>query len=122
MELVAGDFFTDPLPKGADFVWVSAIIHQNSPEQNRALYKRIVTAIDPGGWIYIRDIVLDASRTAPVAGALFAVNMLSATAGGNSYSLDDITADLQSAGFDNVELVRHDDAMHSIVRAQAPRG
>ncbi len=119
VELVPGDFYCDKLPKGADLVWVSAIIHQNSPEQNRALYARIAEAIEPGGWIYIRDIVLDSSRTRPVAGALFAVNMLTATAGGNSYSLDEITSDLQSAGFTNVQLVRHDEGMHSIVRAQA---
>ncbi len=119
VELVPGDFYQDPLPKGADLVWVSAIIHQNSPEQNRTLYGRIAEAIEPGGWIYIRDIVLDASRTAPVAGALFAVNMLSATQAGNSYTLQEIAADLESAGFVNVELVRRDEGMHSIVRAQA---
>ncbi len=122
VELVPGDFYSDPLPKGADLVWVSAIIHQNSPEQNRTLYGRIAAAIQPGGWIYIRDIVLDASRTAPVAGALFAVNMLAATPGGNSYSFGEIAADLHSAGFVNVELVRRDEGMHSIVRAQAPAG
>jgi len=116
--LVPGDFESDALPRGADLVWVSAIIHQNSPEQNRALYRRIAQALEPRGWIYIRDMVLEASRTAPVAGALFAVNMLAGTAGGNSYSLPDIQDALQAAGFVDVELVRRDDGMHSIVRAR----
>ncbi|HQP25439.1 MAG TPA: methyltransferase, partial [Smithellaceae bacterium] len=31
IELCAGDFYTDELPRGADLAWVSAIIHQNSP-------------------------------------------------------------------------------------------
>ena len=119
MELCAGDFYSDDLPRGADLAWVSAIIHQNSPEQNRALYGRIAAALDPQGWIYIRDIVMEPSRTAPVAGALFAVNMLSATEGGNSYSLAEIQDDLQSAGFTDVQLVRRDEGMHSIVRAPA---
>ena len=117
-ELRAGDFYTDNLPKGADLVWVSAIIHQNSPEQNRALYRRIAAALEPGAWIYIRDYVMEPSRTSPFMGALFAVNMLSATAGGNSYSLPEIEEDLQSAGFSDVELVRRDTGMHSIVRAR----
>ncbi len=108
----------DDLPTGADVVWVSAIIHQNSPEQNRALFRRVAAALEPRGWIYIRDIVLEPSRTAPVAGALFAVNMLSATEGGNSYSLADIQEALQSAGFVDVELVRRDEGMHSVVRAR----
>jgi len=121
VELVPGDFYRDDLPPGADVAWVSAIIHQNSPEQNLALYRRIAAALEPGGWIYVRDIVLEPSRTAPVAGALFAVNMLSATAGGNSYSLTDIREALHAAGFADVELVRRDEGMHSIVRARMGR-
>ena len=117
VELCAGDFNTDDLPKGADLAWVSAIIHQNSPDQNRALYRRIAEALEPHGWIYIRDIVMEPSRTVPVAGALFAVNMLSATEEGNSYCLTEIQEDLQSAGFMDVELVRRHEGMHSIVRA-----
>ncbi len=122
VELVPGDFYCDNLPPGADLAWVSAIIHQNSPEQNLALYRRVAAALVPGGWIYIRDIVLEPSRTAPVAGALFAVNMLAGTTAGNSYSLTDIQEALQAAGFVDVELVRRDDGMHSIVRARVGRG
>lgn len=118
VELCAGDFNTDNLPKGADLAWVSAIIHQNSPDQNRALYRRIAAALEPHGWIYIRDIVMEPSRTTPVAGALFAVNMLSATEEGNSYCFTEIQEDLQSAGFADVQLVRRDEGMHSIVRAR----
>jgi len=118
VELCAGDFYTDDLPKGADLAWVSAIIHQNSPDQNRALYRLIAAALKPQGWIYIRDIVMEPSRTAPVAGALFAVNMLSATGGGNSYCFTEIQEDLQSAGFADVQLVRRDQGMLSIVRAR----
>jgi hypothetical protein len=106
------------LPKGADLAWVSAIIHQNSPDQNRALYRRIAAALEPNGWIYIRDIVMESSRTAPVAGALFSVNMLSGTEGGKCYSWTEIQEDLLSAGFTDVQLVRRDEGMHSIVRAR----
>ena len=63
--------------------------------------------------------MLEPSRTAPVAGALFAVNMLSATAGGNSYTMGEIQEDLESAGFAEVELVRRDEGMHSVVRRSA---
>jgi hypothetical protein len=118
VELCAGDFFTDDLPKGADLAWVSAIIHQNPPEQNRELYRRIAVALEPQGWIFIRDIVMEPSRTAPVAGALFAVNMLSATEGGNSYCFTEIQEDLEAAGFTDVQLVRRHEGMHSVVRAR----
>jgi precorrin-6B methylase 2 len=119
VKFVEGDFYQDALPEGADLVWLSAIIHQNSREQNRALFARAHDALPPGKWIYIRDVVLDGSRTSPIAGALFAVNMLAATEGGNCYAFDEIAADLQQAGFRDVELVRPDEAMHSVVRARA---
>ena len=92
--LVPGDYNHDDLPGGADLAWLSAIAHQNSREQNRALFARIHAALVAGGTLAIRDIVLDRSRTKPPAGALFAVNMLVGTEGGNSYTLDEYRDDL----------------------------
>jgi len=116
--LVAGDYNKDALPRGADLVWVSAIIHQNSPAENRSLYRRIAEAIEPGGVVMIRDVVMDENRTVPLMGALFAVNMLVATDGGNTYTLAEIRDDLTSAGFTDVELVRRDEGMHSVISAR----
>ena len=56
--LVAGDYNIDPMPGGADFAWLSAIAHQNSREQNRALYAKIHAALVPGGILAVRDIVM----------------------------------------------------------------
>lgn len=120
--LVAGDFYTDPLPRGADLVWLSAIIHQNSPDENRALYRRIAESLEPGGRLYIRDVVMEDSHTAPLAGALFAVNMLVATDGGGTYTLAEIGEDLQSAGFEDVQLIRSDEGMHAVVSARKKAG
>ncbi|MDK1032802.1 MAG: methyltransferase, partial [Planctomycetia bacterium] len=70
--LVAGDYNTDALPPDADLVWLSAIVHQNSREQNRDLFAKIRDALVVGGRALIRDIVMDESRTHPPGGALFA--------------------------------------------------
>jgi predicted O-methyltransferase YrrM len=118
VDLVAGDYLRDPLPRGADLVWISAIIHQNSRAQNRELYRRVAEAIDPGGLVLIRDVVMEPSRTAPTSGALFAVNMLVATEGGNAFTLAESRDDLMSAGFADVRLVRRDEGMHSVVSAR----
>lgn len=117
VSLAAGDFESDPLPRGADLVWLSAIIHQNSRAQNRRLFQRVADALEPGGAVYIRDIVMEESRTAPRAGALFAVNMLVATPGGGTFTLREIREDLAAAGFGNVRLVRPDEGMHAVVAA-----
>lgn len=115
--LVAGDYNTDELPGGADFAWLSAIAHQNSRQQNRALYGKIHSALVPGGTLVIRDVVMDASRTQPPGGALFAVNMLVNTEGGGTFTFDEFAEDLDSAGFANVEQLYQHDYMDSLIRA-----
>ncbi len=116
--LVAGDYNCDNLPGGADLVWLSAIAHQNSREQNRALFARIHAALAPGGMLAIRDVVLDRSRTKPPAGALFAVNMLVGTEGGNSYTFEEFHDDLRAGGFADIELLYPDEGMNSLIRAR----
>lgn len=116
--LVAGDFYTDVLPGGADFAWLSAIVHQNSREQNRTLYAKIHFALAAGGTLAIRDVVMDASRAQPPAGALFAVNVLVGTEGGGTFTFDEFKEDLGAAGFTGVRLVHRDEAMNSLVLAQ----
>jgi len=117
VRLVAGDFLADPLPAGHDLAWVSAIIHQNSRDQNRRLFRAVHQAMTDNGTLLIRDIVMDESRTTPVAGALFALNMLTATEGGGTFTLDEIRADLQACGFCDASIIRPDEGMNTVVRA-----
>ena len=65
VKLVAGDFYQDELPEGCDLALLSAIIHQNSPEENVDLYRRIHRALVPDGRVLIRDHVMDSDRTYP---------------------------------------------------------
>ena len=118
VKLVAGDFTRDRLPAGADLAWVSAIVHQNSRAQNRALFAKVYAALAPGGRIAIRDILMEEDRTRPVAGALFAVNMLVATEGGGTFTLGELREDLEAGGFAQVTLARRDEAMNAIVVAK----
>jgi len=114
---VAGDYYCDRLPSGADFAWLSAIAHQNSRRQNRALFRKIYSALQNGGALVVRDVVMEPSRTKPLAGAMFAVNMLVATKGGGTYTFDEFREDLADAGFAQVTLVRQDEFMNSLIRA-----
>lgn len=116
----AGDFYIDPLPMGFDFVWLSAVIHQNSREQNVALYKKCHTALEPGGVVWIRDYVMSEDRTSPKAGALFAINMLVATEAGGTYTFDEIRQDLESAGFIDVRFRLRGEMMDTVVEAVKP--
>ncbi len=118
--LVAGDFYVDELPPGADFAWVSAIIHQHGRRENRALFSKVFRALVPGGQIAIRDVVMEPDRTRPVFGALFAVNMLVNTERGGTFTFDEIAEDLQAAGFVRPQLRLRADDMSSVVLADKP--
>ena len=118
VSFVPGDYNVDELPGGADFVWLSAIAHQNSPEQNDALFSKIYAALQDGGLLVIRDVVMDESRTTPPAGALFAVNMLVGTEGGNAYTFEEYRQGLIKAGFTDVSLMRQTDFMDSLICAK----
>lgn len=118
VELVAGDFYRDELPGGCDLALLSAIIHQNSDEENRELYRKIFRALEPGGILLIRDHIMDASRTKPPAGALFAINMLVNTSGGDTYTFPEVKAGLEQAGFAEVALVRTGERMDGLVEAR----
>jgi predicted O-methyltransferase YrrM len=119
--LVKGDFYRDDLPGGHDIALLSAIIHQNSPMQNVDLYRKVFESLVPGGTIVVRDHVMSEDHTMTVEGALFAINMLVNTPGGGTYSLEEITSDLEEAGFINVCLL-HRAEMDSLVTAEKPGG
>ncbi len=120
VEIVVGDYRSDPFPSGQDLVLLSAVIHINNREGNRELYRKSYESLNPGGTVLVRDHVMDASRTSPLEGAIFAVNMLAATTDGGTYTFDEIKEDLESAGFENVSLAREGAGMDKVVSAVKP--
>jgi ubiquinone/menaquinone biosynthesis C-methylase UbiE len=120
VEFAAGDFYQDELPGGSDLALLSAIIHQNSPEENVELFSKTYRALEPGGTILIRDHIMDESRTRPPAGTLFALNMLINTRGGDTYTIEEVKSFLEQAGFFDVRLARMGQNMDCLVEARKP--
>jgi len=122
VDFAPGDFYLDELPGGADFAWLSAIIHQHSRRHSRELFGKVFTALRPGGQIAVRDVVIEPDRTQPRFGAMFAINMLVNTQSGGTYTFEEIADDLQYAGFVEPELAVRAADMNSVVRARKPNG
>jgi predicted O-methyltransferase YrrM len=120
VNLVSGDFYQDEFPPGHDLAFVSAIIHQNSLEENTELFRKVFRSLNGGGRIVIRDHVMEPDRVRPKNGAVFAVNMLLGTPGGGTYTLEEIGACLSGAGFGSVGLVSGGENMDAIVEAFKP--
>ncbi|MEW6443975.1 MAG: methyltransferase [bacterium] len=120
VELVGGNFYEDELPRGCDLALLSAIVHQNGPDENVELYRKVLRALEPGGVLLIRDFIMDESRTVPAAGTLFALNMLVSTRRGDTYTFAEVRDTLERAGFGKVRQVRGGQLMDALVEARAP--
>ncbi len=97
-----GDIFKDDLGSGYAVATLGHILHMAGPDANRSLLKRIFSALAPGGTLVIGEFLVNEDRTGPVEPLAFAINMLIHTEKGNAYTLGEIRAWLQEAGFVNV--------------------
>ena len=97
------DFMKDPLPLGFDLVLISNVLHGQGVKENRALLKSAYRALNHGGRIVLRDVLMNRAGTDPAWGALFSVALLLQTPRGRCYSLDEIRDWLGAAGFSDIQ-------------------
>ncbi|NUN15265.1 MAG: methyltransferase domain-containing protein [Myxococcales bacterium] len=98
LTLVAGDYRYDTLPGGFDVVFLSNIIHGEDETNNVILMKKIKNALNPGGYVVVKDHILDNTGTNPPGGAIFSVQMLLSTTG-RDYTGDEVMGWMKEAGF-----------------------
>ena len=104
VSFTGGNFLKDDLDGTYDVVWLSHILHGESPEDCEKLVKKSVSALNPGGFIIIHDFILDNSKTSPLFPALFSLNMLLGTRG-QAYSEMEIKSMIEKAGIDNIKRI-----------------
>lgn len=98
IDTVVGDYGHEELGGGYDLVFLSAIVHSNSPEENRDLIAKSARALNPGGRVMVQDFIVSEDRTAPPFAALFALNMLVGTAAGDTFTEAEIRDWMTAAG------------------------
>jgi (2Fe-2S) ferredoxin/predicted O-methyltransferase YrrM len=101
-----GDFRKDEFGADFDLVFISAICHMNSSQENMSLLQKSYGALASGGRVVIQDFILNPDKTSPPSAALFALNMLVGTRSGSTYSEQEYTAWLKEVGFKDIKLVR----------------
>jgi SAM-dependent methyltransferase len=102
--IIAGDYLKDDFGTGFDLVFMSAIIHINSPDENRLLIRKGADSLNPGGQLVILDHIMSDDRTEPSAGAIFAINMLVGTLHGDTYTEKEIRSWIQDAGLRDIKM------------------
>lgn len=96
--LMPGDFTTDDFGRGYDLILISQIFHAYSPADCTTMLRKCRRALNPGGRVVVQEFLLDESGTAPLWGALFAINMLVNTTSGRTYSPKEVTGWMKKAG------------------------
>jgi len=117
LKLVSGDFtknnLKEDLDEGFDIIFMANIFHIYSPGENTLLIESIKDILNPGGMIAILDFVRGRS---PLA-AMFAVNMLANTEGGNTYTEAEYREWLEKAGFGKIEIIDFDNKDRQLITA-----
>jgi len=102
ISVVGGDYTVDPLVNGFDLVFMSAIIHSNSPEINKQLFRKAFEVLNPDGRLLVLDYIMNNDRTSPAAGAYFSLNMLVGTREGDTFTESEVRSWMEEAGFKKI--------------------
>ncbi|MDN5941298.1 MAG: acetylserotonin O-methyltransferase [Nitrospira sp.] len=101
------DLLTEAIPGAFDVIWYSNVLHIYAPQDNQALFRRALVALNPGGRLLIQDAFLhDREGLFPEEASLFAVSMLLFTERGNTYKAAETKTWLTDAGFKRIKVLR----------------
>jgi ubiquinone/menaquinone biosynthesis C-methylase UbiE len=111
IKLLPGDFTSDDMGNGYDLILVSQILHAYDEKSSVAMLKKCYQSLNRGGRAVIQEFLLDETRTSPLQGALFAINMLINTTGGRTYTPGEMSGWLKKAGFNNIKTTLLDETV-----------
>jgi 3-hydroxy-5-methyl-1-naphthoate 3-O-methyltransferase len=105
INIITGDMFKDDFGSGYDLVFLSFVIQHFDIWKNMELAKKVYESLNPGGTIVIQDLLIDDKRTSPEFNALFALELLVNSNGGDTYTSSDIWLMLKEAWFDKIKII-----------------
>jgi SAM-dependent methyltransferase len=106
IEFRAGDFLQEELsPPFYDAIFFSQAIHIYDSPTNSALVEKAFRALCSGGKLAIHDYLLEENCAVPLAGSLFALNMLLGTPSGTCHPATKVATWLTTAGFKEINHV-----------------
>lgn len=113
------NMFTEEWPTEYDAHFFSNIFHDWSDETCRLLARKSFAALPSGGTIMLHEMLLDDDGCGPLATACFSLLMLLGTKG-KQYTLTELKAFLEDAGFTDVAATQTQQGYYSLVTARKP--
>jgi ubiquinone/menaquinone biosynthesis C-methylase UbiE len=96
---LAGSYRELAFPGGNDVVNFFGMLHQESAESIRDLFRKAYGALNSGGIVNVMDMMTDSTHTRPKFSALFGVNMALTAENGWVFSDAELKEWLEEAGF-----------------------
>lgn len=113
------NMFEQDWPTGHDAHFFANIFHDWSEETNAILAAKSYKALEPGGRIFLHEILMDDDGCGPWPAASFSLMMLLGTLG-KQYTLPEFRDLLEAAGFEDVRACRSGGGYYSLVSARKP--
>lgn len=102
--LVAGNFLSDPLPRGADIVTLVRVLHDHDDAAAMILLRAVRAALPPGGRIVIAEPMAETPGAEPAGDAYFGFYLM-AMGSGRPRRPEEIAAIMREAGFVNTRIL-----------------
>lgn len=120
IRLLPGDAFEVDFGTDYDAVLVPNFLHHFDMETNINFLRRVGAAMRPGAGLYVLEFVPDDSRVEPARPAMFAMQMLRQTPGGDAYTLAELREMMDNAGFDYAGAESPPGAPMTVVHGRRP--
>lgn len=105
IDFMAIDYLEENIEGTYDVAWLSHILHGEASGDCRRIINKAVSVLEPGGLILIHDFILNDTMDGPLFPALFSLNMLLGTSGGQSYSEKQLREMLKDAGVKEIRRI-----------------
>lgn len=102
---VEGDFVEKKLSGSYDAAWLSHVLHGEDPDTCRQMIVKAAGVLAPGGLLMVHEFILDDTLDGPLFPALFSLNMLLGTEGGQAYSQGQIMEMFTAAGLKDIRRI-----------------
>jgi SAM-dependent methyltransferase len=107
------------LPGSAFEVLLTNFLHHFDKPTNITLLKKVRSALKPGGRAATLEFVPNEDRVSPPMPAAFSMTMLTSTAAGDAYTLTELTAMYNNAGFSGITEHPIPMSPHTVVMGRA---
>ena len=105
IQFTAGDYTEGNIEGSYDVAWLSQILHAEPPAVCRQIIGKAAAVLEPGGMLIVHEFILNNKMDGPLFPALFSLNMLLGTDGGQSYSEQQISEMMTGAGLVDIRRI-----------------